>query len=350
MEYIVTFLEGIASFISPCVLPMIPIYISYFTGQDYNKKNKALTNSVGFVIGFSIIFVLLGVLASSIGSFVLKYQNIIKIVFGAVIIIFGLNMMEKIKIPFLNRTLKINSKKKDFNFLSSILFGILFSIGWTPCVGAFLGSALMMASTEGEILKGSILLLCYSIGLGIPFIISSLLIEKLKKLFTWIKEHYNLINTISGLFLILIGIIMIGQVIFNNIETKENKLIVENQIEENVIVKDDIIEENEEGGNIMDVNSKNFKEEVLDSKLPVLVDFWASWCGPCKMMSPVVEEIANEMQGKTKVCKVNVDEEQALAMEYSIMSIPTFLIFKDGKVVNSVIGVQDKEKLVNLLQ
>lgn len=127
-------------------------------------------------------------------------------------------------------------------------------------------------------------------------------------------------------------------------------MIVENQIEENIIVQDDITEKNEEGGNIMDVNSKNFKQEVLDSELPVLVDFWASWCGPCKMMSPVVEEIANEMQGKAKVCKVNIDEEQALAMEYSIMSIPTFLIFKDGKLVNSVIGVQDKQKLVNLLQ
>lgn len=350
MEYIVTFLEGIASFISPCVLPMIPIYISYFTGQDYNKKNKALINSIGFVIGFSIIFISLGVLASSIGSFVLRYQNIVKIVFSIVIIIFGLNMMEKIKIPFLNKTLRINSKKKEFNFLNTILFGILFSIGWTPCVGAFLGSALMMASTEGKIIKGTILLLCYSIGLGIPFIISSILIEKLKKLFTWIKEHYKLINTISGSFLILTGIIMIWQVIFNNIETKEEDLTKENQIVENVISQDVIIEDKEEGGNIMDVNSKNFKEEVLNSNMPVLVDFWASWCGPCKMMSPVVEEIANDMEGKAKVCKVNIDEEQALAMEYSIMSIPTFLIFKDGKVVNTVIGVQDKEKLVNLLK
>ena len=100
----------------------------------------------------------------------------------------------------------------------------------------------------------------------------------------------------------------------------------------------------------MNITSKNFEEEVLKSNLPVLVDFWASWCGPCKMMSPVVEEIANEMEGKAKVCKVNVDDEQKLAMKYGIMSIPTFLVFKDGKVVNSTLGVQDKQKLINLLQ
>lgn len=346
MEYIVTFLEGLASFISPCVLPMLPIYISYFTGQEYDKKYKALINSIGFVIGFSIVFVFLGLLASSVGSFVLRYQNIIKIIFGIVIIIFGLNMMETIKIAFLNKTIKPNIKKKHFNFINSMLFGMLFSIGWTPCVGAFLGSALMMASTEGEMLKGGILLLCYSIGLGIPFILSSILIEKLKKLFSWIKEHYKLINTISGLFLIIIGIIMIGQVIFNKLESKEES----KNIEQNVIMQNNLVEEQEEGGKIVNITSKNFNEEVLNSNVPVLVDFWASWCGPCKMMSPVVEEIAKEMEGKAKVCKVNVDDEQDLAMQYGIMSIPTFLIFKDGKVVNSTLGVQDKQKLINLLQ
>lgn len=100
----------------------------------------------------------------------------------------------------------------------------------------------------------------------------------------------------------------------------------------------------------MNITSKNFEEEVLKSNVPVLVDFWASWCGPCKMMAPVVEEIAKEMEQKTKVCKVNIDEEQDLAMQYSIMSIPTFLIFKDGKVVKSIVGVQDKQKLISLLQ
>lgn len=100
----------------------------------------------------------------------------------------------------------------------------------------------------------------------------------------------------------------------------------------------------------MNITSKNFEEEVLKSDLPVLVDFWASWCGPCKMMTPVVEQIAKDMDGKAKVCKVNIDEEQDLAMEYGIMSIPTFLIFKDGKVVNSAVGVRDKQELMNLLQ
>lgn len=133
---------------------------------------------------------------------------------------------------------------------------------------------------------------------------------------------------------------MILQVIFNKIETKEENIIIENVI----------IEEKEEGGNIMNVTSKNFEEEVLNSNIPVLVDFWASWCGPCKMMSPVVDEIAKEMEGKAKVCKVNIDDEQDLAVKYGIMSIPTFLIFKDGKVVNSIVGVQDKQKIINLLQ
>ena len=100
----------------------------------------------------------------------------------------------------------------------------------------------------------------------------------------------------------------------------------------------------------MNITSKNFNEEVLNSNVPVLVDFWASWCGPCKMMLPVIKEIEKEMEGKAKICKVNVDDEQDLAIKYNIMSIPTFLVFKDGKVVNSTLGVQDKQKIIELLK
>ena len=99
----------------------------------------------------------------------------------------------------------------------------------------------------------------------------------------------------------------------------------------------------------MNITSENFEKEVLKSEIPVLVDFWASWCMPCKMMASIVEEIENEMKGKVKVCKVNIDEEADLAMKYSVMSIPTFLVFKEGKVKNKSVGVQDKEELISLL-
>lgn len=100
----------------------------------------------------------------------------------------------------------------------------------------------------------------------------------------------------------------------------------------------------------MNVTSENFEKEVLKSEIPVLVDFWASWCMPCKMMMPVVEQIEQEMQNKVKVCKVNIDEQSSLAIQYGIMSIPTFLVFKEGNVVNKTMGVQGKEELLNLIQ
>lgn len=100
----------------------------------------------------------------------------------------------------------------------------------------------------------------------------------------------------------------------------------------------------------MNVTSENFEKEVLKSEIPVLVDFWASWCMPCKMMMPVIEQIEQEMQNKVKVCKVNIDEQSSLAIQYGIMSIPTFLVFKEGKVVNKTMGVQGKEELLNLIQ
>lgn len=99
----------------------------------------------------------------------------------------------------------------------------------------------------------------------------------------------------------------------------------------------------------MNITSENFEKEVLQSQVPVLVDFWATWCGPCKMMTPIVEELSKELEDKAKVCKINVDDESELAIKYGIMSIPTFLVFKDGKVVNSTVGMQDKEKLISII-
>ena len=206
MQYFISFLEGIITFISPCLLPMLPIYISYFAGKGYKKTSKTLINSLFFVFGFTIVFLAMGALAGSFGLFLTKYSLLVNIVTGAVVILFGLNFIGIFK---LNLFKGINSGKvKGEGVLSSLLLGIVFSVGWTPCVGAFLGSALMLASQQGTVVKGLLLLLCYSAGLGIPFVLSALLIDKLKSTFNFIKRNYKVINIISGSLLILVCILM----------------------------------------------------------------------------------------------------------------------------------------------
>ena len=212
MEYIITFLEGISSFISPCILPMIPIYISYFAG-NINKKNIVIQRATAFVLGFTLIFCTLGIFAGTIGTLLIKYQNIVNIICGIIVIILGLSYLGIISIPFLKG---INKGQDIKNALSAFLFGMIFSINLTPCVGAFLGSALMMASSSGTVIKGMLLLLTYSLGLGIPFIISAVLIDKLGNAFNFVKKHYKIINTVCGVFLITTGI-LISFGIMNNI-------------------------------------------------------------------------------------------------------------------------------------
>lgn len=209
MSYLVTFIEGIVIFVSPCMLPMLPIYFSYVAGQESEgRRLRILRNSLGFVLGFSLVFVSLGALAGTLGSFLIRYRTWVNIVSGLFIIFLGLNFMGALKIPFLQRTFKPLKGKSGSSYLSSILLGIVFSVGWTPCVGPLLGSALLQASTTGSILQGILLLTTFSLGLGIPFVASALLVDSLKKSFDFIKKHQATINSVSGIFLIMVGILM----------------------------------------------------------------------------------------------------------------------------------------------
>lgn len=207
MQYVISFLEGIITFISPCLLPMLPIYISYFAGGGERTTRKTLIGASGFVLGFTVVFVALGALAGTLGGFLTRYQTAVNIVSGLVVVFFGLNFLGVFKLN-LFRGSKRSMDTKEMGFGSALLFGIIFSLGWTPCVGAFLGSALMMASQQGQVLAGMGMLLAYSLGLGVPFILSAVLIDKLKSAFDFIKRNYNIINTVSGILLILVGILM----------------------------------------------------------------------------------------------------------------------------------------------
>lgn len=207
MQYLVSFLEGVITFISPCLLPMLPIYISYFAGGGERTVKRTLKGALGFVMGFTLVFVAMGALAGTVGSFLARYQTAVNILCGAVVILFGLNYLGILKFNlFRGRGHDLDTD--DMGFFSALLFGVIFSVGWTPCVGAFLGSALMLASQQGSVVQGTVMLLCYSAGLGVPFLLSAVLIDQLKGAFNWVKTHYDIINKVCGIALILVGAAM----------------------------------------------------------------------------------------------------------------------------------------------
>lgn len=206
MQFVVSFLEGIITFISPCLLPMLPFYVSFFAGGGERTTRKTLKGALGFVLGFTMMFVAMGALAGTIGSFLNRYQMAVNLVCGLVVVFFGLNYMGVLKIKLFKG--KRFRKSEDMGFFSNVLFGLVFSVGWTPCVGAFLGSALMLASQRGHMVEGMLMLLAYSLGLGIPFVLCAILIDQLKSTIDWFKNNYKVINTVSGLLLVIIGLMM----------------------------------------------------------------------------------------------------------------------------------------------
>ena len=207
MQYVISFLEGVITFLSPCLLPMLPIYLSYFAGGEAQGGKKTLINAMGFVAGFTLVFTLLGTLAGTVGSFLKTHQAAVDLISGLVVIAFGLNFLGVFHIRLFKGSQRaVNTQ--EMGFFSAALLGLVFSLGWTPCVGAFLGSALMLASQQGSTLTGMAMLLLYSLGLGLPFLLSAVLIDRFKSTFDWVKRNYSIINRISGGFLIAVGLLM----------------------------------------------------------------------------------------------------------------------------------------------
>ena len=207
MQYVISFLEGIITFLSPCLLPMLPIYISYFAGGGERSSKKTLKTALGFVVGFTIVFVAMGALAGTLGSFLTKYQTAVNIVSGLIVVFFGLNYMGVLHQIFF-KGVGASMEKDNLDFFSALVFGMVFSIGWTPCVGVFLGSALMLASQQGHAVEGMLMLLAYSLGLGVPFLFSAVLIDRLKGAFNWVKAHYKQVNLVCGALLVAVGVLM----------------------------------------------------------------------------------------------------------------------------------------------
>ena len=210
-------LAGILTFISPCILPLIPVDITLVTGLSVeeldNRKNllSVLLSAVCFVLGFTTVFVFLGLSVTIIGQFFLNNIDILRTVGGIIIIIFGLHLLGIFKIKILYKQFGWMDKiKRTSNYFTIYLIGCAFAFSWTPCVDPILASILIMAATQGTIAKGTFLLLIYSLGLAIPFILTALFVSKFLTLFNSLKKYYKVIEIISGTLLILMGILIIS--------------------------------------------------------------------------------------------------------------------------------------------
>lgn len=210
MNYLLTFLEGIITFVSPCLLPMLPLYLAYFAGgaDETGNTRRTVMCALGFVLGFGFVFTLLGAFAGTLGSALVRYQHVVQFVCGLVMMVLGLNYAGLLRVPALERTLRPGTTVVPRGFASSVLFGVVFAVGWSPCVGTFLASALTMAASSASTAEGVLLLMCYSLGLGVPFVLSAVLVNQLEGAFSWIKQHYEMVNRVCGVLLIIMGLLM----------------------------------------------------------------------------------------------------------------------------------------------
>ena len=209
---------GLISFLSPCVLPLIPSYIAFISGISIEElshetnltkvRKSVIINSLMFILGFSILFIALGASVTFFGKFLSRNIRWFEIIGGSLVIILGLHFAGVFKIGFLNKEKKIHLKSKPVGLVGTMLVGMAFGAGWTPCVGPILAAILTMAASTQDIMKGVVLLIAYSIGLGIPFFISGLLINKFFSYFTKIRKYFKIITAISGMILVLIGILL----------------------------------------------------------------------------------------------------------------------------------------------
>lgn len=381
INLILVFFEGLFSFFSPCVLPIIPIYLSMLSNsstdimKDKTFKNSTLfKNTLFFTLGICTTFFILSMAIGAFSQFFIGNKELLMLIGGIFIIIMGVFYMGYVNIPLLQREKRFEMHSKDMNILSSFMLGLTFSFGWTPCIGPMLTSVLIMASGTQNILIGNALVLIYSIGFILPFIILAMFYKKLFEKFNNMKKHLGTLKKIGGILLIISGLIMS----FNGINKinesrKDNyKAEVENKTENNKVRALDFT--------LYDQYGKEHKLSDYKGKT-VFLNIWATWCPPCKAEMPHIEELYNEYNKNnedviilgvstpnlgnegdekhiSKFLKDNeytfpvvFDNNADLIYGYSIQSFPsTFIIDKEGYVREYVPGAMDKETMKSLIE
>jgi cytochrome c-type biogenesis protein len=217
VSLIAAFGAGFLSFISPCVLPLIPGYLSFVSGVSLEEmrddtavtaRRQVIVTSLAFVLGFSLVFIALGASASAIGKFLFRNSTILTRVAGALVIIFGLHTMGVFRIPFLETEKRLQAGSKPKTLLGAVMVGMAFGFGWTPCIGPILSGILTLAGSKETVWEGVVMLAVYSLGLGIPFLLASLTINKFFAVSARLRRHYHAIEVTSGALLVGIGLLL----------------------------------------------------------------------------------------------------------------------------------------------
>lgn len=208
--YVLSFIEGILTFISPCILPLLPVYVSYLAGTVSGEENKAgrVINTAAFVMGFTVVFVLMGAAATTVGFFLREHIDMFRKFSGVVMVLFGLFFLGVFRLPILERTIRFEFTSVKKGLFPSAVFGMVFTFGWSPCTGPLLGTALLLAGSSGTVGTGMLALFLYSAGLGVPFMLTSLLFGKIRDTTGWFARHGRVVRLIAGVVLILTGILV----------------------------------------------------------------------------------------------------------------------------------------------
>lgn len=406
MDALTTFLEGLMSFVSPCVLPMLPVYVLYFTGgEGETRRGRTLLRAVCFVLGFTLVFVLLGVFAGTLGALLMRWQRGVSVITGVIIVLLGLHFAGIVHIAALDKTLHPAARLKPTGCVSCLLLGALFSVGWTPCTGPMLGAAMMLAANQGSAGAGAFLLLCYGLGLGVPFVLCALAIDALKGALDWVKRHYGVINRVCGVFLIVVGVLMATglyarlPLLLTAAQTETPEAAVQTlapqekasapattqaaaQTPTTAPTESPATAQNAEAAGPVQKNmAPDFVafdaagETVSLSGMrgrPVVVNFFASWCGPCQREMPLFEAVWQEYGERIEfmmvdLCGAGFDDKEAAkalveqagytfpvyfddgsqaAAHYAIRSIPTSVfVAADGELIGKWVGMIDEQSL-----
>jgi cytochrome c-type biogenesis protein len=210
---VIAFTAGLLSFLSPCVLPLIPSYVTFITGlslEDVTKARRtALVHSLLFILGFTLIFVALGATATTLGRMLLRYRYLVSDVGGALVIVFGLYLIGVLNVPVFMRERRVHLAEKPLGYLGTVVVGIAFGAGWSPCLGPILGAILALAANTNDLSRGLLLLLCYSLGLAVPFLVAALAVDWFLEFFARHKGKMIWVNRFAGALLIFVGVLMV---------------------------------------------------------------------------------------------------------------------------------------------